>query len=753
MRTSLLVSATSAAIWFAGCSQPQDTLRTPVKLDELGITVRDVPRSFMLSDKTGGFFIGHIGRGADRRRMSWTVFGDEVPSPVDLRAGSLLLSDAQLDSAVVRPDLVRRFYRNGMVETVTVLDHLPSPEGAAHAVLLDVDSPSEVDIVLGLGPSLQFAKGNSPGGAVARGDVKGHGTLTVTSGPEGAAIGDGIGVQHTRRARFLLLLAPREFPVGSLYRDADSLIARRTSRMERLLTTTYVRTSDTTLTRALCWMKLSVDAMLVEGADTFAVAGVPWDGSISGRDNAQAITGIGFATGNYSRLAAIIRSLARWQDRSASSTTFGRIADRVDRGRASYDGADVGPWFAREMYEYVVNSDDTVLVKEMYPVVKRGIDGTMKYHVDRNNLLVHGDGETWMSTRIPGTGKLSFVPRGNRAVEIQLLWYFQQLIGSYMASYVGDSLSAGDWSELAKQTSASFDRYFVDTVHNAVYDHVLSNGKGAPELRPNPMFCLEILGSEAVQQDMIKTLISRLVYPNGFGTLESTDPRFHAFVKEDGPGMFNGPVWTWLAGQLAYALSRYDRQDFSYEVMGSMVRMLEGRGMVGALPAMMDVVPKDGAAEPAGGGAEASLNGMAEFLRAFYQDYLGLRIDVPSNLLSIQPKLPEHLTDADFTVLFGRHPVNCRIEKRNDISRIVLAAPEIPQPVRVSFLWMLDNGDAWRGSTSLLPNTTLTIAFSKNDMLAYNGDRKAELPDARKLKGFSLRGSFTGFDFARPPSP
>jgi len=248
---------------------------------------------------------------------------------------------------------------------------------------------------------------------------------------------------------------------------------------------------------------------------------------------------------------------------------------------------------------------------------------------------------------------------------------------------------------------------------------------------------------------MIKTLINHLVYRTGCGTLDAHDPRFHSVAGRDARGMFNGPIWTWLAGQLVYTLSRYDRQDFSFQITEAMVHQLEERGMVGTIPAMMDA--RDGADQPAGEGYEASATGMAEFIRAFYQDYLGLRIDVPSNQLFLQPKLPDRIADVDFTVYFGSHPVNGRFEQRPDISRIVLTAPTIRKPVRVGFLWMLEGGDAWRASASLAPDTTLTIAIGKDDVLAYHGDRQVPLIAPTKLRKFSLRDSFTGFDFAPTP--
>jgi hypothetical protein len=742
----------------AGChqNQPPPEPRKRITLDELAVTVRDVPRRYMLSDKAGAFLVGTVDRGSDRRTERWTVGGESLLAALRVTLGGVQLTDASLDSARVFPDHVAKFHSDGTVETISVLEGLSGRGPETHAFVLEVKTPVAKDIALGITPSSgRRASRSDLHPALIWERVAGAGSLALVAGSPAMPADTVLLVRSAGQARFILLysLGPgSKLSVETVVSEADSLLRRRAARMETFLNTSYIRTSDPELSKALCWFKLSLDALIIQAKDTFAVAGIPWDGALYGRDNAQSIAGIGLAIGDFATTRGIIRSLGRWQESSPARVDYGRIPDRVLHGVASYDGADIGPWFVRELYEHITYANDTALVRELYPLIRRGIEGTLKYHSDRNNLLVHGDAETWMSAKIPGTLNTVFVPRGNRASEIQLLWYFQQLIGSFLASYVGDAANERRWADLAKETSASFDNFFVDTVRNIVYDHIAADGKAETDARPNPMFCLEIIGSEVIQQSMIKALINSMVYRHGFGTLDHRDFRFKPYGGND-ESMFNGPIWTWLAGQLAYTLSRYDRQDFSYQIMEQMVHHAMTRGLVGALPAMMDVLPRPGTTEPQASGADASLTGMSEFVRAFYQDYLGLRIDAPSNQISIQPKLPSQITDVDFTVTLGTHPINGRIERRKETSRIVLSAPNITRELKVGFLWMLDNGDAWRGSTRLAPNTTLTIAIGTDDVIAYQGDNRIALIGQRKLKQFSQRTSFNGFDFADPSKP
>ena len=141
---------------------------------------------------------------------------------------------------------------------------------------------------------------------------------------------------------------------------------------------------------------------------------------------------------------------------------------------------------------------------------------------------------------------------------------------------------------------------------------------------------------------------------------------------------------------------------------------------------------------------------MSEFVRVLYQDYLGIRIDATSNQITLQPKLPDALTSMDFTVYAGRHPIHAMIMRGKETSRITLSAPDLLEGMRLRLLWMLDNGDAWRGSAVLPPDTLLTIVIGNDDILAYQGDTRIELTGKGKLQHFSQRSEITGFDFAEP---
>jgi hypothetical protein len=639
-----------------------------------------------------------------------------------------VLSSGSLDSARILPYETLRYYRGGISVGLSELEACGGED--VHGFIVRVVLPHPARVKLHASAGAGSARSGPDHHWVWQ--IGGGGTIDITAGNESSATEDGVSLDGAATATFLVCALPPGADRGLaslLYSRADSLLAARKARMENLLNASYFRTSDDTLDRAVHWMMLSLDGLMVDRRDTFAVSSVPWDGSIDVRDNALSIAGLGLATGDFQRTAAILRSLSRYQDTLRGSASYGRLPDRIVSGRPSYKGADVTPWFVRELYEQVVNTDDTTLVRALYPLITKSIDGTLKSHVDRFNLLVHGPRETWMKD----------VPRGNRAVEVQVSWYFQQLIGRFVATYLGDTVASRRWEDLPEKTAQNFALLFADTAASTLADHLEADGTRSPEIRPNGVMCLEMLDDEAMRHGVTRAAVAGLLSPEGVRTLAPSDPRFARSPGAAG-WEYNGPVWTWLAGPLSYALTRYDRQDVSYPLTKRMAGLALGSGMAGTLPAMID---------PSPAGQRASLAGMSEFIRSVYQDYLGVRVDLAAGTFVLQPKLPSPLPEVQFTVYAGSSPIEVDYRKSSENSRLYLNAPVLPKDMRVNLLWILDNGDAWRGSFRLRGGTPVAIVLGNDDAVIYQGESRGEFEGKRKLKGFSRRTE--AFDLSPAP--
>jgi hypothetical protein len=402
----------------------------------------------------------------------------------------------------------------------------------------------------------------------------------------------------------------------------------------------------------------------------------------------------------------------------------------------------VTPDFARFAYDYITASRDTSMIRVLYQLLQRSIAGTMKYHTDTLGFLVHGDHETWMDGSSPATA------RGNRAVEIQSSWYYQQLVGSFVAEWVKDSVARRQWTQGAAKTISHFNKLFVDSTNNFLFDHITADGQRISEDRPNALYCLDLLHSEDLQQNIIRRTMEHNVYHRGVGTLSPDDPRFAGTIRSSGDdNAFNGPIWTWLNAQAVYSLTRYDRQDLAYILTSHLVEHVLDVGMIGGLPATLSVGPAS--AEMAEEGSDqCSVDAEAEFIRGFYQDYLGITVDATSNEISLHPKLLRELFPVDCTVLVGRQAVRITYQMADEVLQVALDCSDLRRPAKLAFLFTLPDGIAWQGAAVLLPQTTMKLDFDSDNVVSLRGEEQFHLEPLQRLVGFSQRNVFTGLHFA-----
>jgi hypothetical protein len=698
---------------FTGCQDdiaPLEPRRT-ASLAELAVEIHDTPRSFLLSDKRGGFLVGNVNRPAGSYTHTWTIRDRTIALNPVLSVGNNALTVERLHSLRVFPHHVQAIYTDTSTLTIGTLE---LDRNDIHALTFQVNPAAAGAVGCSISPGKAWVLQSNQTNELLFTNMNSGDMLYVLGGEAAAIERERITLPPGSENVFVVFHCRQGVSVDTLRRIAArhrELREHREKRMEALLNTSYSAVSDEKLTRALRWSKLMIDALTIEidklappwhETRTVAVAGIPWDGSIAPRDIAIALLGIDLALGTYGPATSMIRVLAGLQDTIPRSPTYGRIAEVASSSRRAFTAVDVAPWLITRMYDHITVTNDTALARELYPVIRRAYEGARRRNVDSLNLLTHGTNETWMK-----------VPRGNRAAETQLLWFFQQLISSFVASYAGDTADARLWRERAHATVANFNSLFVDTTRNLVVDHLQANNTQSTALRPGPLYCLELIDEERVRHGTISTIVPALVSRDGVHTLD------------------NGLKWTWLNGQVTYALTRYDRQDLAYEITSRMAHHILDQGVVGGLPA---AITATGA-----GHNSVSLAGMAEYVRSFYQDYLGVRIDGTSRRIALQPKLPDSLWSADVTVYAGTHPVHIRYARTSDLSRITVDSPELPEPWTLGFLWMMPTGNAWRGAGTLTGGAPLTLVVGEDDVVVYEGNRQSTLTSKQKLTGFSLR--------------
>ncbi len=425
------------------------------------------------------------------------------------------------------------------------------------------------------------------------------------------------------------------------------------------------------------------------------------------------------------------------------------MPNRVTPQEIIYNTTDGTPWFVRELYQYLKYSGDTLLVKELYPVVERSIEGALKNYADEYYFLTHADADTWMDAVGPD-GPWS--PRGNRAVDIQYLWYRQLKDGAAMAEVNNDSVKAGQWREIAQKLRENFNEHFIHRDEMILYDRLEADDKPDTRVRPNQIFAFDLVDDDEVRKQMLTTVIGELTYPWGVASLSQYDTNFHPFhhyapYYVPDAAYHNGIVWTWLIGRVIEAAVQYDLQDIIYGVTDNMVYQILERGGTGTFSELLDAFPREGEEEPRLSGTFTQACNLAEFIRAAYQDYLGIQVNVPESKINLQPRVPRELGNIDAVIPFGNKKISITYEVTDhDSIRVQLYSKNLAESITVHLRWTMENGDAWEASGILEPADTLLFEFT-NDQITISPGTYA---DFRKIDDASRREEFAGLTLAQP---
>ncbi|MFN0158308.1 MAG: amylo-alpha-1,6-glucosidase, partial [Bacteroidota bacterium] len=519
--------------------------------------------------------------------------------------------------------------------------------------------------------------------------------------------------------------------VRAYVEDPEKFFRQRRKRMETLFSDTKVQTDNARFDKALAWAKLSLDALIMNQVTKGIFAGLPWFNNYWGRDTFISLPGACLVLGRFAEAKSILRSFAAYQNTDPSSTDFGRIPNIVTTTDKAYNTADGTPRFVMMVEEYIQRSGDTAFIHEIYPIVKRSIDGTMKYHTDSLGFLVHGDAETWMDAVGPD-GPWS--PRGNRANDIQALWANQLQAGAWLAEQLADGHSANIWSALRDRITANFTKHFL--ADSAVADHLNPDGTPDKQLRPNQIFTVGLL-DEPNRAKVLQTVVSKLTYDYGVASLSQEDENFHPhhqfepYYPKDA-AYHNGTVWTWVQGPVISELCRSGRADLAYAVTENSVHQILDRGAVGTQSELLDALARPGETEPQPSGTFSQAWNLAEFIRNFYDDYLGARINRYSHTLVLQPRLPLGFNSVHVRLnMDGRGvPINLRRTEGGFIT--VIDGKELKAGGKAFVSFLSDSGETIAAEISIKPQSETKIELRYDSLTYYTNGIKGN-PSQRSI--------------------
>jgi glycogen debranching enzyme len=645
-------------------------------LPTLGIIVKGTDRQFCFTNKQAGTYYAEANAKNTGGWHGWFINAQKVMNDYDLGW------ERRIATTTVYPHQTVRTYADGSIETFTMVDSID-------ALVIDMLPARNGEIVCSIQPTLDFtlrpvattdavffgrpktAAGTSTptwiGYSSAMSSVK-NGMLVI-AGKKGMKIRIVIAAEHS--------MLETQHIIDAVFAQGDSMIASRAARMERLLASSYLHVDNSDLNKAVQWAKLSLDALImnqsVDGVPTKGIfAGLPWFNNYWGRDSFISLPGATYITGNFSDAREILVSYAKFQDTVPSSPNYGRIPNLATPTSISYNTADGTPRFVMALYDYVQYSRDTSLLHTLYPVVKRSIEGTLRYHTDSLCLLTHGDAESWMDA-VGTNGPWS--PRGNRANDVQAIWYQQLKNGADIAIYNGDSTAAQRWNSTAAIVKKEFLNRFLDPSSGLFYDHLLADGRPVAELRPNQLFCLDMLDNDEAQHRLLRSVTSQIIYEHGVGTLAQNDSNFHpyhhfepAYVQD--AAYHTGIVWTWLNGAAIDALCHHDNCETAEHITENMVHQILDRGCVGTLSELLDAYPRPGERQPRLSGTFSQAWSLAEFIRSIYQAYLGVTVQGLQNIVEFNPHLPKEFGSVEFDLHSGSSSVRVTYTIAGDTVKI-----------------------------------------------------------------------------------
>lgn len=637
-----------------------------LRLDEMGI-VTTHSREFSFSDKAAGFFYGMTGTDNwTDGNAGWNVFAKKVFTDYALFVDGeqLLRKEARTE---VNPYRMCRLYKNAR-ESFFLVDN-------QKVIFIELDN------VKGKNVSLQLQGDNLKNGRVEDNtvvfDSEMHpgNVLRVAASKEGEVLSlqNGMISSDADCGGFILAFGSPEDSkklVADSRANEDDWLAARKRRMQALVDDNAVETNQKDVAHGLAWIELTADELVTQQHGGWGIyAGFPWFTDFWGRDMFISMPGMILCTGQFDVARDILLSFGKYQDMDPKSETYGRVPNRLNLDGILYNTTDGTPRFVIQAYDYLRYSGDVDFIKQIYKNVKIATDASIDLYTDEKGYLTHADADTWMDAK--RQSKYPCSPRGNRAVDIQALWYNQLDAAAKMADYMGKKSDAKRWREVAAKLRANFEHDFVDKATGKIYDHLNADGTPDMQLRPNTIYAHELISDMDVRMADTRTMWEHLVYPWGVSSLDQMDDQFHAwheqwhrYHKDD--AYHNGTVWLWQNGEAMARMIEFGQADVAYQLFRNMNRQALDEGAVGSLSECADAWCRPGQTWARRSGTFLQAWSNAEHIRAWSQYFLGVRPDMLAREITINPMLPKKaIKDLETSVLIGEGRLDYTYRKLN----------------------------------------------------------------------------------------
>lgn len=526
-------------------------------------------------------------------------------------------------------------------------------------------------------------------------------------------------------------------------------ILDRKDRMQKLVNSNSLMTNNDDLDKSMAWMMLTADELVTRQHGGWGIyAGFPWFTDFWGRDMFIAMPGTVLCPGQFDVAKNILLSFAKYQDLDKKSPTYGRVPNRLNLEGILYNTTDGTPRFVMQVLDYLKYTGDVAFLRSIYNNVKVATDAALDLYVDDRGYLTHADADTWMDAK--RQGKYPCSPRGNRAVDIQALWFCQLESAAKIADCLGKKSDADRWRKAAEKLKGNFQKDFV--VDGQLVDHLNADGTADRQLRPNTMFAYSLIDSDSVKREDIRKIWSRLTYPWGVSSLDQMDNQFHPYHEQwhryhKDDAYHNGTVWLWLNGMAMQRMIEFGQEDEAYKLLENMNRQALKDGAVGSLSECADAWCRPGQVWSRRSGTFLQSWSNSEQLRVWSQYFLGVRPNLLDGVLVVAPRIPSELNNVETTVAIGCGRLEY-VFKRYDGKQYLSLTLSGQKSVDLSC--ELKEYDAV--SLTLGQGKTIEIEWDSSSLTITDGVKRLSMqPNPEEsMRVASNNEYFDGVDFAMP---
>ncbi|MGB9939567.1 amylo-alpha-1,6-glucosidase [Methanosarcina sp.] len=366
----------------------------------------------------------------------------------------------------------------------------------------------------------------------------------------------------------------------------------------------------------------------VSGENT-VIAGYHWY-SDWGRDAMISLPGLLLIPYRFEEAKSTLINFSRYCRRGLVPNTFPAFG-----GDPVYNTVDASLWFIHALDRYFAYTQDFLFLSDIWDTVAEIIDnycnGTdFGIGMDPDYLIRQGPQLTWMDAKI---GEWAVTPRAGKACEVNALWYNALKTASYLGTLLGEDISL--YENLAAGVVSSFENAFwnpeTDCLFDLIYQDETGNQIKDPAIRPNQVFVVSLpytMLSPEKEKAIVHRVEKDLLTPFGLKTLSSDHPLYKGQYRGDAlnrdTAYHNGTVWPWLLG--AYVKAYLKVHGYSNSSLKDMRALLEGFDEhleAAGIGTISEVFDGDYPHSP--GGTIAQAWSVAEILRAYVEDILGIK--------------------------------------------------------------------------------------------------------------------------------